>query len=62
MNADGEANPGGGTGFWTKGGVSAPYYVRPCRKRFDLYQLSATPPSPLWHTEGHSGAGGKARQ
>ncbi len=38
--------------FWsTDTVVRAPYYVRPCRKRFDLYQLSATPPSQSWHKE-----------
>ena len=40
-----------GTGFWTKSGVSSQYFVRPCRKRFDLYQLSATPPASQWHHE-----------
>ena len=40
-----------GTGFWTKSGVNSQYFVRPCRKRFDLYQLSATPPASQWHHE-----------
>lgn len=38
-----------GTGFWGEGGLRAPYFVRPCRKRFDLYHLSATPPAMQWH-------------
>jgi hypothetical protein len=47
-DGDGQAT---GTGFWFKGELSARYFVRPCRKRFDLYQLSATPPSQRWHKE-----------
>jgi hypothetical protein len=48
---DGEDESESLTGFWSAGKVRPPYFVRPCRKRFDLYQLSATPPERGWHKE-----------
>jgi hypothetical protein len=38
-------------GFWSAGELRPPYFVRPCRKRFDLYHLNDTPSEVVWHQE-----------